>query len=132
MEKEYNPDDSIIRLNEYEYHFVKEYYPDVDPDHLLLPAFGLSSVTNMDLLESSLKYDIENQVLDRYPDPLHDYVAEEREKQLMELEGSDAVVTCRIDNAAGLGVIRIGNRNWKARRTMMPLSSSISRPALTM
>ena len=38
-----------------------------------------------------------------------------REKQLMELEGSDAVVTCRIDNAAGLGVIRIGNRNWKAR-----------------
>ena len=31
MEKEYNPDDSIIRLNEYEYHFVKEYYPDVDP-----------------------------------------------------------------------------------------------------
>ena len=52
-------------------HFVKEYYPDVDPDHLLLPAFGLSSVTNMDLLESSLKYDIENQVLDRYPDPLH-------------------------------------------------------------
>ena len=71
MEKEYNPDDSIIRLNEYEYHFVKEYYPDVDPDRLLLPAFGLSSVTNMDLLESSLKYDIENQVLDRYPDPLH-------------------------------------------------------------
>ena len=71
MEKEYNPDDSIIRLNEYEYHFVKEYYPDVDPDHLLLPAFGLSSVTNMDFLESSLKYDIENQVLDRYPDPLH-------------------------------------------------------------
>ena len=64
MEKEYNPDDSIIRLNEYEYHFV-------NPDHLLLPAFGLSSVTNMDLLESSLKYDIENQVLDRYPDPLH-------------------------------------------------------------
>ncbi len=38
-----------------------------------------------------------------------------REKQLMELEGCDAVVTCRIDNAAGSGVIRIGNRNWRAR-----------------
>ena len=38
-----------------------------------------------------------------------------REKQLMELEGCDAVVTCRIDNAAGSGVIRIGNRNWQAK-----------------
>ena len=38
-----------------------------------------------------------------------------REKQLMELEGCDAVVTCRIDNAAGLGVIRIGGMNWSAR-----------------
>ena len=38
-----------------------------------------------------------------------------REKQLMELEGCDAVVTCRIDNAAGLGVVRIGNKNWSAR-----------------
>ena len=38
-----------------------------------------------------------------------------REKKLMELEGCDAVVTCRIDNAEGLGVVRIGNRNWSAR-----------------
>ena len=38
-----------------------------------------------------------------------------REKQLMDLEGCDAVVTCRIDNAAGLGVVRIGNKNWSAR-----------------
>ncbi len=38
-----------------------------------------------------------------------------REKQLMELEGCDAVVTCRIDNAAGTGVVRIGNKNWEAR-----------------
>ena len=38
-----------------------------------------------------------------------------REKQLMEMEGRDAVVTCRIDNAAGLGVIRIGGANWSAR-----------------
>ncbi|MCR5686505.1 MAG: hypothetical protein K6G58_00530 [Lachnospiraceae bacterium] len=38
-----------------------------------------------------------------------------REKELMELEGCDAVVTCRIDNSEGLGVVRIGGRNWKAR-----------------
>ena len=38
-----------------------------------------------------------------------------REKKLMELEGCDAVVTCRRDNAEGLGVVRIGNRNWSAR-----------------
>ena len=38
-----------------------------------------------------------------------------REKQLMELEGCDAVVTCRIDNASSNGVVRIGGRNWAAR-----------------
>ncbi len=38
-----------------------------------------------------------------------------REKELMDLEGCDAIVTCRIDNAAGLGVVRIGNKNWSAR-----------------
>ncbi|MCR5301258.1 MAG: NfeD family protein [Lachnospiraceae bacterium] len=38
-----------------------------------------------------------------------------REKRLMELEGRDAIVTCRIDNAAGLGVVRIGGMNWSAR-----------------
>ena len=39
----------------------------------------------------------------------------ERERQLMDMEGCDAVVTSRIDNAAGLGVVRIGGRNWSAR-----------------
>ena len=38
-----------------------------------------------------------------------------REKQLMEFEGCDAIVTCRIDNAASSGVVRIGGRNWSAR-----------------
>ena len=38
-----------------------------------------------------------------------------REKELMSLEGCDAIVTARIDNAEGLGVVRIGNRNWSAR-----------------
>ena len=38
-----------------------------------------------------------------------------REKDLMDLEGCDAIVTCRIDNAAGLGVVRIGAKNWSAR-----------------
>ena len=33
----------------------------------------------------------------------------------MDLEGCDAIVTCRIDNAAGLGVVRIGAKNWSAR-----------------
>ena len=38
-----------------------------------------------------------------------------REKRLMELEGCDAIVTCKIDNAARTGVVRIGGRNWSAR-----------------
>ena len=38
-----------------------------------------------------------------------------REKQLMEMEGCDAIVTCRIDNATSSGVVRIGGRNWSAR-----------------
>ena len=38
-----------------------------------------------------------------------------REKQLMELEGRDAIVTVRIDNANDSGVVRIGNKNWSAR-----------------
>ena len=38
-----------------------------------------------------------------------------REKELMELEGCDAIVTCKIDNMADAGVVRIGNRNWAAR-----------------
>ncbi len=38
-----------------------------------------------------------------------------REKELMELEGCDAIVTCRIDNAQNAGIVRIGGRNWSAR-----------------
>ncbi len=38
-----------------------------------------------------------------------------REKDLMDLEGCDAIVTCKIDNAAGLGVVMIGSKNWSAR-----------------
>ena len=38
-----------------------------------------------------------------------------REKKLMELEGRDAIVTCRIDNMSDSGVVRIGNKNWAAR-----------------
>lgn len=38
-----------------------------------------------------------------------------REKELMALEGCDAIVTARINNAEGLGVVRIGGRNWSAR-----------------
>ena len=38
-----------------------------------------------------------------------------REKMLMEFEGCDAIVTCRIDNAARSGVVRIAGRNWSAR-----------------
>lgn len=38
-----------------------------------------------------------------------------REKQLMELEGRDAIVTVKIDNTNESGVVRIGNKNWSAR-----------------
>ncbi|MBQ1899985.1 MAG: hypothetical protein II153_03675 [Erysipelotrichaceae bacterium] len=59
-----------IEFNEVQTAFIKEWYPDVDADHLLLPALGLSSVTSLDLLDSTLKYDIEHQNLDRFPNPL--------------------------------------------------------------
>ncbi|MBR4573754.1 MAG: NfeD family protein [Lachnospiraceae bacterium] len=38
-----------------------------------------------------------------------------RDKELLSLEGCDAVVTCRIDNANNEGIVRIGGRNWSAR-----------------
>lgn len=38
-----------------------------------------------------------------------------RERERMAFEGCDAIVTCRIDNAEGRGVIRIGSKNWSAR-----------------
>ena len=38
-----------------------------------------------------------------------------REKELLGLEGCDAVVTCKIDNAENSGIVRIGGRNWSAR-----------------
>ncbi len=38
-----------------------------------------------------------------------------REKELLGLEGCDAIVTCRINNAENSGVVRIGGRNWSAR-----------------
>lgn len=38
-----------------------------------------------------------------------------REKQLMELEGRDAIVTVRIDNGNDSGIVRIGSKNWSAR-----------------
>ena len=59
-----------IEFNEVQTAFIKEWYPDVDCDHLLLPAMGLSSVTSLDLLDSTLKYDIGHQNLDRFPNPL--------------------------------------------------------------
>ena len=44
------------------------------------------------------------------------YVARaRRENRIMDLEGRDAIVTCRIDNMADEGVVRIGNKNWAAR-----------------
>ena len=44
------------------------------------------------------------------------YVARaRRENQIMDLEGRDAIVTCRIDNMADEGIVRIGNKNWAAR-----------------
>lgn len=63
-------EEKMIRFNENELAFIKEWYPDVDAEHLFLPALGLSSVTSLDLLESSLKYDIEHQNLERFPNPL--------------------------------------------------------------
>lgn len=61
----------MISLNESELSFIKEFYPDVDGEHLDMPVLGLASVSSLDLLESSLKYDIESQNLERFPNPLH-------------------------------------------------------------
>lgn len=35
--------------------------------------------------------------------------------KMLDLEGADAVVICRIDNAQGVGVVNIGGREWAAR-----------------
>lgn len=53
---------NILRLNEEEREFVKERYPDIDVDNLNLPAEGMSSVTNMEMLGSMIRYDREHNV----------------------------------------------------------------------
>lgn len=37
------------------------------------------------------------------------------ERRLLDMEGCDAIVMSRIDNAAGIGVVSIGGKNWSAR-----------------
>ena len=34
---------------------------------------------------------------------------------MLSLEGSDAIVICRVDNAQGVGVVNIAGREWSAR-----------------
>ena len=46
-------------LNNEELEFIKDRYPDVDTDNFELLAAGLSSNTNLDILEGSVRYDIE-------------------------------------------------------------------------
>ena len=35
--------------------------------------------------------------------------------KMLDLEGSDAIVICRIDNAQGVGVVNIAGHEWSAR-----------------
>ena len=53
-----------LRLTKQEAELVVERYPDIDMEDLLMPVEGMSTVTNLDMLISSLNYDIENKKAD--------------------------------------------------------------------
>ena len=61
---------NILRLNEEEREFVKERYPQIDIDNLNLPAEGMSSVTNMDMLGSAIRYDSERKAFGNEKDKI--------------------------------------------------------------
>lgn len=49
--------------------FIKKRYPMVDCDNLEMPVMGMATITSLEYLESSLKFDIENRRFDKYQDP---------------------------------------------------------------
>ena len=53
--------DNKLNLTPQERDFIRTYYPEVDPDNPDLAATGMSSITNIDLLESTMRYDFGNQ-----------------------------------------------------------------------
>ena len=59
-----------LRLTNKEYEVLEKRYPDIDMDNLMLPMEGMSTITNLDMLISSLNYDIENKKVDEKDLPL--------------------------------------------------------------
>lgn len=59
-----------MNLSKEELSFIKERYTDVDVDNLLLPALGMYSVTSLELLKASIKYDLEYKNFEDCLDPL--------------------------------------------------------------
>lgn len=53
-----------IRLTNQEYEFVRNRYKEIDLDNLFMPAEGLSSLTNLDMLAATMKYDLDDKNLD--------------------------------------------------------------------
>ena len=53
--------DNYLKLTSEEKDFITYHYPEIDLNNLGLPATGMSSITNIDLLESTMRYDITNQ-----------------------------------------------------------------------
>ncbi len=49
--------------------FIKKRYPMVDCDNLEIPVMGMATITSLEYLESSLKFDIENRRFEKYQDP---------------------------------------------------------------
>ncbi|MBQ6335007.1 MAG: hypothetical protein IJI46_08075 [Erysipelotrichaceae bacterium] len=52
-----------LRLTLEEDKLIKERYPDIDMDNLLLPVEGMATITNLDMLVSDISFDIENKKL---------------------------------------------------------------------
>jgi len=59
-----------LRLTNEEDALIKKRYPDIDMDDLMMPMEGMSTITNLDMLISSLNYDIENRKVDNRDLPL--------------------------------------------------------------
>ncbi len=50
--------------------FINERYPMVDTENLQLPIMGLSTISSLDYLESTIKFDLEHKNFENTPSPL--------------------------------------------------------------
>ncbi len=60
-----------LGLDQQEINFINERYPLVDCENLEKPIMGLSSINSLDYLDSSIRFDLENNGFSKSINPEH-------------------------------------------------------------